>query len=146
MIFFLSKTHEQLYYIARMESIYFFILYHTRKKENSNDVNFITSENNNQIPECIYNEDLYQNKIFYYKKIFKINKSTAKGKKANNYYFEFEIDDDKYSISFESKGITFIYDVIVEMGKKIIQIKRKIKQNIRIFKRHSEKRIIDKIF
>ena len=112
-----------------MESIYFFILYHTRKKENSNDINFIISENNNQIPKCIYCEE-YQDKIFNYKKIFKVNKSTAKGKKANNYYFEFDIGDDKYSISFEVKGITFVYDVIVEKGKKIIQIKRKIKQNI----------------
>lgn len=39
-----------------MESIYFFILYHTRKKENSNDLDFKISENNNQIPKCIYCE------------------------------------------------------------------------------------------
>ena len=53
-----------------------------------------------------------------------MSKSAGKGKKGNNYYFEFEINDEKYIISFDSKGGSFLYDVSLEVGKKI-----KINQN-----------------
>ena len=110
-------------------SLYFFILYPRKKREIPNDINFVELENNNKIPKCIFIEENYENQIYYYKKIFKVDKSTGKGKKANNYYFEFEIGDDKYIISFDSKGFLFVYDVVVEMGKKIIDVRRKINQN-----------------
>ena len=110
-------------------SLYFFISYPRKKKEISNDIDFVEFENNNKIPQCIFIEEKYENQIYYYSKIFKVDKSTGKGKKGNNYYFEFELDDDKYIISFDNKGFLFVYDVIVEIGKKIIDVRRKINQN-----------------
>ena len=80
------------------------------------------------VPKCIYMEESYENQIYSYKKIFKANKPT--GSKGNQYYFEFQVEDDKYIISFDSKGKTFVYDVSLEKGKKRIKIKRKINQNI----------------
>ena len=40
----------------------------------------------------------------------------------------YEIKDEKYAISFDSKGKTFIYEVNLEVGKRIINIRRKINQ------------------
>jgi len=59
-----------------------------------------------------------------------VKKSTATGKNANNYYFEFIINADKYIISFDSKESTYIYDVTLEVGKKAIDIRKRIKQNV----------------
>ena len=98
--------------------IYFFIYYQSKEKESQNDVEFLVPEDNNLAPKCIYVEESYENKTYSYKKIFKVNKSTGKGPKGNQYYFEFLIEDDKYIISFDSKGKTFIYDVSLEKGKK----------------------------
>ena len=112
-----------------IKSLYFFVTYTSKKKENEKDINFLVPENSLQKPECIHIEEEYKNQTFYYEKIFKVNKSKGKGKKANNYYFEFVIDDDKYIVSFDSKGSTFVYDVILEKGKKFIDIRRKINQN-----------------
>ena len=111
--------------------IYFFISYQRKKKENKDDIKFVIPEDDNLVPKCIKVEESYENQIYSYNKIFKVNKSSEKGSKGNKYYFEYLIDDeDKYIISFDSKGKTFIYDVNLEKGKKIIQIKRKINQNI----------------
>ena len=61
-------------------SIYFYISYPSTKKVNDdNDTIFVVPENNNDKPECIYNEENYQNNIYYYSKIFKVNKSLGKG-------------------------------------------------------------------
>ena len=46
-------------------------------------------------------EESYENQIYSYKKIFKANKPT--GSKGNQYYFEFQVEDDKYIISFDGK-------------------------------------------
>ena len=112
-------------------SLYFFISYERLKKDNDNDndIVFVVPENNNQKLECVFTDEIYDNQKYNYKKIFKVNKSIEKGKKKNNYYFEFEIGENKYIISFNSKGNTFIYDVLLEMGQKIIDIRRKINQN-----------------
>ena len=94
-------------------SLFFFISYPRQKRDNIDDIVFIVP--NNQNPECIFTEEFYQNQIYFYKKIYKVTKSNEKGKKNNNYYFEFELGDDKYIISFDSKGNTFIYNVVLEM-------------------------------
>ena len=53
--------------------------------------------------------------IIYYKMIFKAKKIASK----KNYYFEFEINCDKYIISFETNEKTiFIYDVTIQVGIK----------------------------
>ena len=59
-----------------------------------------------------------------------VNKSAITRKKVNSYYFEFQIDDYKYIISFDSKGATFVYDVKVIKIKRITQIQKRIYQNI----------------
>ncbi len=98
--------------------IYFFIFYQRKNKENQDDIDFIIPEDNNKIPKCIYMDEVYDNQMFTYKKIFKVNKTTEKG---NKYYFEFQIEDDKYIISFDSKGKTFVYESNLEKGKKLFQ-------------------------
>ena len=85
-------------------SLYFFITYKRKQKENINDIHFIFPKNKNKIPECIYIEEEHENKIYSYAKIFKVDKSTETGKERNNYYFEYKIDDEKYIILFNSKG------------------------------------------
>ena len=58
--------------------IYFFISYPRTKKDNPSDLFFIIPENSNAKPECIYTDENYENKIYYYKKIFKANKLAGK--------------------------------------------------------------------
>ena len=137
-------------------SLYFFISYPRTKKENPNDILFVESEGNNQKPKCIYINENYDNQIYYYKKIYKVNKLT--GKNLNNYYFEFQIDDDKYVISFYSEGNSiFVYDVILEVVEKVKNIRRKINQTsieyyekmncfIESLKRNGEKNKIDELY
>ena len=141
-----------------LTSLYFFITYTRKQKENINDIHFIFPENKNKIPECIYIEEEHENKIYSYAKIFKVDKSTETGKERNNYYFEYKIDDEKYIISFDSKGKTFIYDVKLEIKVPItnIDIRRKINQNkeynnkndlfIEALKQNGEKNLIDELF
>jgi len=113
-----------------MESkLYFFISYSLKKQINVDD-NFVVPENEYNIPKCIYMDEIFENKLYYYKKIFMINKSAEKGNQNNNYKFEFELDDDKYNISFDSKGASFIYDVKLEKTKRSIKSRKEINQNV----------------
>ena len=107
--------------------LYFFISYEKNQKEDESDIDIILKENNEL--KCIYVDEKYEDQIYYCNRIFKISKSSGKTKKGNNYYFEFKKDDDQYILKFDSKGKTFIYDVILEVGKKMIDIRRKINQN-----------------
>ena len=109
--------------------LYFFISYPRTKKEKEDDIYFVFPEDKNHIPKCIHKEETFENNVYYYQKIFMVNKAKT-GKKANNYYFEFEIDDDKYIISFDSKEASFVYDVKLEKTKRMIQILRKVNQNV----------------
>jgi hypothetical protein len=137
-------------------SLYFFITYFRKQKENSNDSDFVVPENNDKKPECIFIDQQYENQIYYYNKIFKVSKSAGKGKNGNKYYFEFEINDEKYIIKFDSKGNTFIYDVSLEVGKRIIDIRRKINQNkdyyetiefyIKALEKNGEESLIDDLY
>lgn len=80
----------------------------------------------------------------------------GKGKKKNNFNFEFEIADETYKISFDSQGNTFVYDVNLEEGKKIIIIRRKVSQNkeyiekietfITALKDNGEENLIDELY
>jgi hypothetical protein len=137
-----------------MTSLYFFISYQRTKKDDNNEIFFVEPKSENQKPECIYIDENYENQIYYYKRIFKVDKSKGKNKK---YYFEFEICDDRYIITFDNKGNSFVYDVGIEMGKKIIDIRRKINQNkieyhekmdnfIEALKNNGEENKIDELF
>ena len=137
--------------------LYFFITYNRSEKENKDDINFVVPEKKDLQPESIFGDDpQYENPYYYYNKLFKVSKSAGKGKKGNNYHFEFEINDEKYIIKFDSKGSTFIYDVNLEVGKRIIDIRRKITQNkeyyetieffIKALKENGEENIIDDLY
>ena len=143
-------------YLMEEKSLYFFVTYVRKQKENANDVNFVVPEKKDLKPLCIFIDEQYINQFYYYNKIFKVNKLAGKGKKGNNYYFEFEINDEKYIISFDSKGANFIYDVSLEVGKKIIVIRRKINQSkeyyqtieyfIKALEKNGEENIIDELY
>ena len=106
-------------------SLYFFVSYSRKQKEN-NDVEFVVPEKNNLKPVCIYEDLKYEGQRFHYNKIFAVEKPK---KSKKNFNFVFEIGDEQYVISFDySKGSSFIYDVNLDFGKKIIDIRRKISQ------------------
>ena len=127
-----QKSIETLNKSESSSSLYFFISYPRAKKEKEDDIYFVIPEDIDHIPKCIHKEETLQNKVYYYQKIFIVNKATT-GKNPNNYYFEFEIDDDKYIISFDSKGASFVYDVKLEKTKRMIQILRKVNQNFILY-------------
>ena len=133
--------------------LYFLITYKKESKENNNDINFVVPEKNELKPICIYVDEQYENLSYYYNKIFKVNKSVGKGKEGNNYYFELEINNEKHIIHFDSKGLTFIYEVNLEVWEKITGNPKKISQNkeyyetieyfIKAFEKNGEERLID---
>ena len=106
-------------------SIYFFVTYSRKQKVNDDDIEFSVSEKSNLKPVCIFKKESYEGQRFYYDKIYAFEKP-KKAKK--NYNFIFEIGDEQYIISFEYKGNSFIYDVNLVFGKKIIDIRRNINQ------------------
>ena len=110
------------------KSIYFYVTYHRKQKEVISDIDFIFPENKELHPICIFCEEIPKNQIYIYNKIYKVSKSAGKGNKGNNFNFEFEINDEKYIIWFDSKGNNFIYEVNLDVGKKIIDIRRKVIQ------------------
>ena len=106
-------------------SIYFFVTYSRKQKVNDDDIEFSVSEKSNLKPVCIFKKESYEGQRFYYNKIYAFEKPK---KTKKNYNFIFEIGDEQYIISFEYKGNSFIYDVNLDFGKKIIDIRRKINQ------------------
>ena len=114
--------------MEQKKSIYFYVTYHRKQKEVISDIDFIFPENKELHPICIFCEEIPKNQIYIYNKIYKVSKSAGKGNKGNNFYFEFEINDEKYIIWFDSKGNNFIYEVNLDVGKKIIDIRRKVIQ------------------
>ena len=98
------------------KSIYFCVIYPVTKNE-LKDINLVSPENKNENPQCFYSSIINESDLYkYYYKIFKISKST---KKLKSYYFEFEIIDYQYNISFNnSKDTTFIFNVNLDIRKK----------------------------
>ena len=78
------------------KSIYFFITYF--RKQKVNNIEFVFPENKDMHPICVYYDELPKNTFYFYNQIFKVSKSAGKGKKGNNYHFEFQIDDENYVI------------------------------------------------
>ena len=111
------------------EYIYFFIYYTRIHKEDEDNIYFIAPEDENKQPKCILTDFTYDkaNNLHYYYKIFKVPRTSAKGKKFHC-TFEFEIGDDIYIITFDANKSTFIYDVELIFGRKILDIRRKIPQ------------------
>ena len=111
--------------------IYFFVYYPRNQAENSSEIVLKNIDKKVEKCEWIFSRPTYDNdgdkKYINYKKIIKVPKSKAKKAK---YYFEFELDDDNYIISFEGKGRTFIYNVKLEVGKRILPIKTTVDQSV----------------
>ena len=86
-------------------------------------------------PKCVGADYSYddENNLHHYYKIFKVPRASSKGKKCSC-AFEFEISDDTYIIKFEANKNTFIYDVDLVYGRKILDIRRRIPQNILEYK------------
>ena len=115
--------------------MYFFIYFPRSENVDINDISFLDIEDDDESRaekleciECIYQVDTDYDKEqkYYYKMIFKAKKIASK----KNDYFEFEISDDKYISSFETNEKTiFIYDVTLQVGIRIIDIKKFIPQN-----------------
>ena len=136
-----------------LASIYFFIAYKRNEREDDKDVYFTVPEERDLKPECIFKDELNENQQYYYKKIFKVNKLVGKG---NTFFLKFEISEEEYSIKFDSKGNTFIYDVKLEYGKRNIPFRNNIPQNkeyyetieffIKALERNGEEKMIDSLF
>ena len=137
-------------------SVYFFISYDRPENIKENDIYFVVPEKQSEIPKCIFTYEKYDNKKYYYNKIYKVDKSLGKGEKKNEYYFEFKIGEEKYRISFDSKGNTFVYDIRLVFGKIILEIVRNINQNkeyikkteifIEALKKNKEETLIDSLY
>jgi len=138
------------------KSYYFFVYYPRNEKEKENDIEFVEPEEKNQQPECIFSSEEFENGAFYYKKIFKVTPKETKGKKSTSCYYEFEIGEEKYIISFK-RNSTFIFDVDIEFVKSAIDIRRKIVQTnikyidkldyfIEALKENNEEGKIDELF
>ena len=137
-------------------SLYFFILYDRPEKVSDSDISFVVPEKKSEMPECLYTYEKYDDKKYKYNKIYKVDKSLGKGEKKNEYYFEFIIKEEKYRISFDSKGNTFVYDIRLVFGKKILEIVRNISQNkeyikkteifIEALKENKEETLIDTLY
>ena len=137
------------------KTFYFFVYYPRTQKETESDIDFVVPKEVEQRPECIFSDEKYSDGIHYYHKIYKVTKTETKGKKAN--YYEFEIGEEKYIISFNNKDNEFIYEVNIEFGKKIIDIRRNIDQTnidyhkkldyfIEALKSNGEEDKIDKLY
>jgi len=111
-------------------TLYFFISYPRKNKEKFGDIHFIVPEDKINIPTCIYMDETNDNNLYYYKKVFMINKSIGKGRRNNEFYFEFDLDDDRYIISFDSKGASFIYDIKLEKTKRTTRLMIIVKQDV----------------
>ena len=97
-----------------VKDIYFLILYPRKQKEKSNEFTFSETDINFQ---NIYSDELEQeNGTYFYKKVFKFN-----GKTKKKYSPEFEIGKDNYIVTFEVNESSFIYDVDLKKGNKILK-------------------------
>ena len=137
------------------KTFYFFVYYPRTQKETEDDIDFVVPKEVEQRPECIFSDEKYSNGIHYYQKIYKVTKTEKKGKKAN--YYEFEIGEEIYIISFDNKDNEFIYEVNLKFGKKILDIRRNIDQTnieyhekldyfIEALKSNGEEGKIDKLY
>ena len=113
--------------------MYFFIYFPRSENVDINDNSFLDIEDEDESRaeklECIYQVDTdydKENQKYYYKMIFKAKKIASK----TNDYFEFEVTEGRCVSSFEINEKTiFIYDVTLQIGTSIINIKKFIPQN-----------------
>ena len=74
------------------KSIYFFITYFRKQKENDENANdFVDPEDKEMQTKYIYVEKSDKDNIFFYNKIFKANKSAGTGKKEIIFILNFKL-------------------------------------------------------
>ena len=106
------------------KDIYFTIIYPRKEQEKPEEFAFSEKSIN---PDNIYRKETKnENGTYYYQKVFKFNG------KEKKYSPEFEIGKDNYIITFEVKENSFVYDVELKMGNKILKniAKKNIDQKI----------------
>ena len=144
----------------KQQEIYFMISYPRNQKENNKFCLYNTQKNTFPIPKEIFTKIKEEKKEMYlYTKVFmfiqnieesqkKENKKHLEKKNENSknvkekdnikkekiihYTFKFDIDDDNYIISFNTRGNSFIYDVELKQGSKILNeiVKENIDQKV----------------
>ena len=91
-----------------MESQYIYVNFYNKEEIKENDIIF--SEKEKEKPECIYSSEIKMNNTYIYRKIFKTPK------RKTHSFFDFEINDSKYIVTFKSK-------IFIPNFLKIIQTK-----------------------
>ena len=144
----------------RQKEIYFMISYPRNKKENNKFFLHNTKQKACPIPKEIFSKEKGGEKEgYFYTKVFMFiqqNEETQKnekkkhkekkkeneknGKESNNtkkeklinYTFKFYIEDDNYIISFYTRENSFVYDVDLKKGNKILNeiVKENIDQKV----------------
>ena len=125
------KEQESISKHSKKEK-YFLIIYPTIKKENSEDLKIINSSKTVTTPKLIYSreEEIKSEKDvkekYNYIKVFKFNIKSEQN--DNKYTFEFNKDKDNYVITINSNNNSFIYEIDLKKGNKIL--KRTAKKEI----------------
>ena len=133
----ISNQREIIKSNEKEKDIYFIILNQKEEKGKTNYLKFLSKVS----PIIIYEKEIEKEKGIYIEhKVFKLNiekndnnkKKEEKTKKENNYKIEYEIENDIYSISFDVKENSFIYDIELKKGNKYLDniVKENINQNI----------------
>ena len=63
------------------QSLYFFITYSRKQKENQKEIEFVVPKENELKPSNIYQEEIIKSPYYIYNKIFKVSKAANKGHK-----------------------------------------------------------------
>jgi len=63
------------------QSLYFFITYSRKQKENQKEIEFVVPKENELKPLNIYQEEIFRSPYYIYNKIFKVSKAANKGHK-----------------------------------------------------------------
>ena len=96
------------------KDIYFIILNQIKEKEKDDKIDFSEF---NIIPKNIFEKELKkENGTIFYLKVLKFN-----GKTNHNYNIEFEKGKACYIITFEDKENSFVYDVELKKGNKVLK-------------------------
>ena len=109
-----DKKEEEENNEEERKDIYFIIIYPRKQQEKPEDFFFCE---NDLSPQEIYSEETEnENGIFFYKKVFQFF-----GETNNKYNLDFEINKDYYTLTFEVKDNSFVYDVELKKGNKVLK-------------------------
>ena len=58
--------------MEKEKSIYFYVTYFRKQKENDIDIEYIVPEKKDLQLKCIFVDEIYKNQFYFYNKIFKV--------------------------------------------------------------------------